>query len=648
MNSKEESCSDNARIQIIYDLMKLSSLPKSQLPLPPGISLPLTVNSENVILIFKFVKTNVEFQKVYLNQSIRKKNERFMCYIPKTFSTWLLQCFQNPILVNKNKGEDILGDIIYISLQEIQFKISKKKEISDVLKSQFCRLFHLLNEVKALFFVGISAETAFVTKINDVVWGVLGFVSKFNVNGSQRTSKYVFQEVSNILEVEYPFCLDQLKRTIKARDKETRLFKKNENVDGVEEEDLNKTVQFLLDVLVNYENYENEREKRSNCLSILLQLATGARFNECFGHSAMFLRSLNLVNENSRLNICVFDYLKHEKRSSELNQQILSMKKMIWQLEEIEFGSEEYKHVEEQINCKLYEFIEDKKILVGIIESKPLLFLNSASQFYKLTSILRKFPSKLKQVNDILKIGMVNLSGKQHHLFAPNHVTSHKLRHIYGNYSYQLYGDKKLSINRWLQKVLGHAENNITTSLTYQTFGVNEGEISRIYLKRKIDDLEHRVMKLEEQLQYRIAKEQQDQRTNVKEFTYGSMQMVLSLDLIENLKPILNINGLKRLYLLCKGKHFPLFRDLIRKFTNQHNSVVAEWLIELSFQLVIEKEFSLDTKNQNSIITLKRFLRQHFIFLSPTLCTRVLDKIKSLKKQKCHEIRIQEVQDMDV
>ena len=58
--------------------------------------------------------------------------------------------------------------------------------------------------------------------------------------------------------------------------------------------------------------------------------------------------------------------------------------------------------------------------------------------------------------------------------FTAMKVGTHLLRKIYANYSYDTLGDKTQTRNSWIQTVLGHAPNSITTSISYTNVVIGE------------------------------------------------------------------------------------------------------------------------------------------------------------------------------
>lgn len=89
---------------------------------------------------------------------------------------------------------------------------------------------------------------------------------------------------------------------------------------------------------------------------------------------------------------------------------------------------------------------------------KPLIMIKS-SDFLNRLQIVRNFVSG-KKYSSILSI----LNNRSIKYLSHNTYT---MRKIYGTLSYQLYSDKKMTLPAWLSMVLGHAENNMVTSLNY-------------------------------------------------------------------------------------------------------------------------------------------------------------------------------------
>ena len=90
-------------------------------------------------------------------------------------------------------------------------------------------------------------------------------------------------------------------------------------------------------------------------------------------------------------------------------------------------------------------------------------------------------------------------------LFGRDDVTSHTLRKIYGNLSYEMYANKsKISLSAWLKNVLGHDDDNMTASLNYSQVSVTDstlkppsGSDTEKDLKLKLQRVEQQILELQ-------------------------------------------------------------------------------------------------------------------------------------------------------
>ncbi len=82
---------------------------------------------------------------------------------------------------------------------------------------------------------------------------------------------------------------------------------------------------------------------------------------------------------------------------------------------------------------------------------------------------------------------------------------THTMRKIYANMSYDLYGDRNITRNAWITKVLGHSPRSVTTSLSYTGVSISSGTKTRdsqttderlVYLTNKVDALESRLIEM--------------------------------------------------------------------------------------------------------------------------------------------------------
>jgi len=99
-------------------------------------------------------------------------------------------------------------------------------------------------------------------------------------------------------------------------------------------------------------------------------------------------------------------------------------------------------------------------------------------------------------------------------LFSDEDITNHTLRAIYGNLSYELYGNKaKQTLNAWLSKTLGHNSDDLSTANSYSAVNpvmdVKEADEEEEYdsdmanrlngISDEIKEMAHELKKLEKQ-----------------------------------------------------------------------------------------------------------------------------------------------------
>lgn len=89
---------------------------------------------------------------------------------------------------------------------------------------------------------------------------------------------------------------------------------------------------------------------------------------------------------------------------------------------------------------------------------KPLIMIKS-QDFIDRLSLVRDFCSDKKYGTLLNVLNLRSLKYLSHNTYT--------MRKIYGTLSYQLYASHKMTLPAWLSMVLGHAEDNLTTSLNY-------------------------------------------------------------------------------------------------------------------------------------------------------------------------------------
>lgn len=507
----------------------------------------------------------------------------------------------------------------------------------------------VLQNTKSLFAFGCAQEIKFVTIINDILWGWLGYVSSAFGNGKQRPNKTIVSSAFyDRLGIPIQFSTNDLKKTLQQQNRSLNVQERNTNVVRVSSVDIQNSVRRLID---NVDEISEDAEFSSIC-AIILQLSTGARFIETHTAAYMLLSHTSHVEKIKKefqefycqtpcFSVAVFAQAKGGILTEEMRCRSDSIKSEIFKLQNMQYNTSEYLKQEKMIETLIrnYEDDFDKDEKLVYIPCKPVLFFEQKEHDIFFRVVQSAKTSSIENVNCILKSGKTK---SKTNIFVPPLVdcTSHKLRHIYGNLSYEYYGHHLVSNNRWLQVVLGHGKNNIQTSLSYQTYSIQEGATSQarigqleeiiLKLENKIDQLETMLYTLRED--FELCKDfKHDSSSLFQTFTstYGSVELHhLFLHKISKSK---NVSDFEELYVLCKNSQFVITRKFLNEITKKPNKDISEILIHLGifiFQNSIKKKDFVD-----SVLALQKFLLSHYLLVTPVLTKRIFLFIQEEKKK---------------
>lgn len=123
---------------------------------------------------------------------------------------------------------------------------------------------------------------------------------------------------------------------------------------------------------------------------------------------------------------------------------------------------------------------------------KPVLHYTRDHFFEMFTHLRSKLSDQLEKISagtmthaELSEKYNAKINSRVRSLFNTSDVTSHTLRKIYGNFSYELFANRnRVSEASWLSDVLGHDRHSLSTSTSYSTVSIVDETIDRTFIPR--------------------------------------------------------------------------------------------------------------------------------------------------------------------
>lgn len=268
--------------------------------------------------------------------------------------------------------------------------------------------------------------------------------------------------------------------------------------------------------------------------------------------------------------------------------------------------------------------------VVPLVPVEPLMYVHNKQDLCHFVAMTLKLRGNCARPTvSITEVNRLLISARQHaglQMFArDSKMTSHKLRYLYANASFQQFArTDQCTNNFWIQQVLGHDDENLTTSLLYQTCRISttehEGTADRLArLESRVESLQHSVEDLQRQL---ATKEPAENKVCFE----GARRSTLQLDKAQYtfLREDKSLRTFQKVLSLAKQQGFLFNRKSICEFFCCGNTT-ATGLMEdiISAVLSTEDGKTLSTDELQSILE-----REHALVVTRTL-VRTLFKSKN-------------------